>query len=85
MYLLKTLEIFIKLIFIVQPILAQFVCIVNLEIFIVKIISQSMAATKINLTKLVHTINANTVRGCSYEKFLHESFFTLKFPDLWYF
>ena len=49
-----------------------------------------MAATKINLTKLVCTINANVVRGRSYEKnFLHknlsyESFFTRKFPDLRY-
>ena len=47
-----------------------------------------MAATKINLTKLVHTINANVVRDHSYENFLHEnlpykSFFTQKFPDLW--
>ena len=37
----------------------------------------------------MHTINANAVRGRSYENFLHEnlsheSFFTRKFPDLWY-
>ena len=63
---------------------------VNLEIFIVKFFSYSMAATKINLTKLVRTINANVVRGRSYEIFLHEtlsyeSFFTRKFPDLRYY
>ena len=42
---------------------------------------------EINLTKFVRTINANPVRGRSYEIFLHEnllyeSFFTRKFPDL---
>ena len=46
-----------------------------------------MAATKINLTKLVHTINANVV--FLQKKLLHgnlsyESFFTRKFPDLRY-
>ena len=34
-----------------------------------------MAAMKINLTKLVHAINTNAVRGRSYGKiFLHENF-----------
>ena len=37
-----------------------------------------MAATKINLTKLVRTINANTVRGCSYEKFFTQKFLYMK-------
>ena len=31
-----------------------------------------MAATKVNLTKLARTSNANAVRGCSCEIFLHE-------------
>ena len=49
-----------------------------------------MAAMKINLTKLLHTINANTVRDRSYKNFLHEnlsyeSFFARKFPDLRYY
>ena len=49
-----------------------------------------MAARKINLTKLLHTINTNAVRGHSYENFLHdnlsyESFFAQKFPDLRYY
>ena len=62
---------------------------VNLEILVVKIFSWPMAATKINLTKLACTINANAVRGRSYEKFLqenlsYESLFTRKFPDLRY-
>ena len=43
-----------------------------------------MAATKINLTKLVRTINDNAVRGRSYENLSYESFFTRKFPDLRY-
>ena len=47
-----------------------------------------MLAMKIS-RKLVHTTNANEVRGRSYEIFLHEnlsykSFFTRKFPDLQY-
>ena len=62
---------------------------VNLEIFVVKIFSGSMAATKINLTKLACTINANAVRGRSYEKFFTRKFIIrkflyTKFPDLWY-
>ena len=49
-----------------------------------------MAAMKIILTKLAYIINANAVRGCSYENFLHknlsyESFLTRKFPDLRYY
>ena len=50
-----------------------------------------MAAMKINLTKLACTINANAIRVIPTRKFLHEnlsyyeSFFTRKFPDLWYF
>ena len=33
-----------------------------------------MAATKINLTKLARTINANAVRGRSYEKVIIRKF-----------
>ena len=48
-----------------------------------------MAAMKINLMKLLHTINANTVRDRSYENFLHknlsyESFFARKSTVLRY-
>ena len=39
-----------------------------------------MAATKINLTKLACTINANAVRGRSYEKFFTRKFIIQKFP-----
>ena len=38
-----------------------------------------MAATKINLTKLVCTINANAVRGRSYENFFTRKFIIRKF------
>ena len=49
-----------------------------------------MAAMKINLIyEKMRTINANVVRGRSYDNFSHEnlsyeSFFTRKSPDLWY-
>ena len=33
-----------------------------------------MVATKLILRKLACTINANAVRGCSYDFFLHENF-----------
>ena len=47
------------------------------------------AMKKLILPKLVRTIDANAVRGRSYEISLHEnlsyeSFFTRKFPDLRY-
>ena len=62
---------------------------VKLEIFIVKIFRSQWWLRKLSLRKLVRTINANVVRGRSYELFLHknlpyESFFTRKFPDLWH-
>ena len=62
---------------------------VNLEIFVVKYFRSQWQLQKLILWKLVHTINANAVKGCSYKKFLHEnlsykSFFTRKFPDLRY-
>ena len=51
---------------------------VNLEIFVVKIFSQSIVATKI-LRKLACTINDNTVRDRSYENFLTRKFIIRKF------
>ena len=60
---------------------------VNLEIFIVKIFSSQGQLRKLILRKLARTINANAVRGRSYEFFLHGnlsyiSLFTRKIPDL---
>ena len=57
---------------------------VNPEIFIVKILTLLMAATK-----LMCTVNVNVARGHSYENVLHEnlsyeSFLTRKFSNLLY-
>ena len=46
-----------------------------------------MAATKLILQKLMHTIDINVVQGSSYQNFSTQKFFsfiTQKFPDLWY-
>ena len=57
---------------------------VNLEIFIVKIFSDSMASAKIKHTKIMHIINDNAVRGRLSENYLTRKFIARNICDAKY-
>ena len=64
--------------------LSLYTHIVNREIFVVKIFSDSMASAKIKRTKIMHIINNKAIRGRLSENYLTRKFITQNICDTKY-